>query len=274
MTTPFFSIVLPTKNNAVFLELAIDSIISQTYRDWELIIVNDGSTDNTTALLQQYLSDTRVQVHTLDQSKGVPYALNLGISHATGEWVVRHDGDDVSLPSRLGTLHNFIKSRADLVLLGSDIYLCNRDGAIYSTQTYCYDDQAIRNKWLRASPFCHPSITFRRASFLQAGGYNASLRVAEDYELYFRLAQHGSIANVALPLYILRIHSQSTSWTRLNKLLFHTLLIRLWAVVVYSISFTFTDVLVSTLQFIALPLTHRHKMTLWHIYRQNFHKSI
>lgn len=274
MTSPFFSIVLPTKNNAAYLEAALDSIISQSYCDWELIIINDGSSDNTALLLQRYLSDTRVHLHTLVRSRGVPYALNLGISYACGQWIVRHDGDDVSLPSRLGALHDFIKSRPDVVLLGSDIYLADQDGSIYSTQTYCYEDQSIRIKWLRASPFCHPSIAFRRESFLQAGGYNASLRVAEDYELYFRLAQHGCIANIALPLYILRIHPQSTSWTRLNKLLLHTLLIRLWVVAVYNISFTFTDVLLSTLQFLLLPLTHRQKMKLWTIYRQHFHNII
>lgn len=184
---PIISVVMPVYNGGRFLAGAIESVLNQTFRDFEFIIVNDGSTDGSSAILERYAQrDCRIRLINRE-NMGLTASLNEGIANARGEWIARMDADDVSLPDR------FHKQMAWLQQTGADI--CG--GWIKLTGTWFHrvrrsygSSEAIRLKLLFGSAFAHPAVMLR-TSLAKANPYSEDARYVEDYELWTRLAKLG-----------------------------------------------------------------------------------
>lgn len=184
---PIISVVMSVYNGEQFLAWAIESILSQTFRDFEFIIVNDGSTDGSLAILNEYAQrDCRIRLISRE-NRGLTVSLNEGIADARGEWIARMDADDISLPDR------FHKQMAWIQHTGADI--CG--GWVQLTGTwfhrvwrYCGSSDAIRLKLLFGSTFAHPTVMLR-TSVAKANPYNEKAHYVEDYELWTRLARLG-----------------------------------------------------------------------------------
>jgi len=185
---------MPVRDGAGHVRLAIESILRQTFTDFEFVIVDDASTDATPAILAA-LRDDRVRLLTNATRLGLTRSLKRGLEVARGEYVARQDADDVSRPTRLDRQVRFLDDNRDVALIGSD-YIKIKRGGERALRTVPRDCLGIRWRLLFVNSFAHSSVAFRRSTLEAVGGYGDEFRYAEDYELWTRLASKYSVANV------------------------------------------------------------------------------
>jgi glycosyltransferase involved in cell wall biosynthesis len=174
------------------VRLAIDSILGQTLADFEFIVIDDGSTDNTIDILTMYgRRDDRINI-IRQNNCGLTSALNRGLATATGRFVARQDGNDISLPHRLSCQTAFLERNPSFVLVGSDVDLIDDDGKFLVT----IKNSQIKNiaqKLRKTNPFYHGAIMFRRIVNGDAIRYNEYYQMAQDYDLACRLVEMGKV---------------------------------------------------------------------------------
>jgi glycosyltransferase involved in cell wall biosynthesis/radical SAM superfamily enzyme YgiQ (UPF0313 family) len=200
---PEISVVMSTYNNGKFLEEAVNSVLKQTVQNFEFIIIDDASTDNTPEILKK-LSDPRVRITRNAENLGLTKSLNRGIEYARGKYIARMDADDVSLPHRFEIQLEFLKRNPDHALVGSSYYQMDEKGDIKNLIRVLTEDPDIREGLKQQNWFGHGSVLMRKDALLKAGGYNEKFKYAQDYELWLRLAEDHKIANIEEPLYCWR----------------------------------------------------------------------
>lgn len=196
--TPLISVVMPVWNAGAYLAPAIDSILGQSFGDFELIAVDDGSTDGSAAVLAAAAArDARVRV-IAQENAGVAAALNAGIAAARGTYVARMDADDIARPDRFALQIARLKADPDLVALGGQILLIDPEGRALRQLVLPTAHDAIDAKHLGAHGMgmCHPTAMIRTAALRQVGGYDAAHPGAEDIDLWLKLAEIGRLANL------------------------------------------------------------------------------
>ena len=219
MNKPSITVLMPAYNAARFIGKAIESILNQTYKDFEFLIINDGSTDNTESIVQSY-SDLRIRYIKNDKNSGLIATLNKGIELATGEYVARMDADDVALPQRLEFQKKYFDKHPETDVLASTIIFINEAGE--STGTWQLDrdtinSSAIKSAMIRENCIAHPTIMCRK-SLLEKFKYRTSGMHIEDYDLWLRLLNRGyHFAKIDTPLLYYRVHSESVTGTHLKK---------------------------------------------------------
>jgi glycosyltransferase involved in cell wall biosynthesis len=204
---PLVSILMPAFNAEEFINEAIESVLKQTYTDFEFLIINDGSTDETEKIICSF-NDKRIIYYKHDENKGLIATLNEGIDLATGAYVARMDADDVSLPTRIEKQVAFMEVNKDCGLLGTW-------GQIYSREEYmkpCVDDMAIRLQQLKMNQFVHTSVMLRKSILVQNKLYYANeFHATEDYELWVRMSSYCKIRNLDDVLVQYRMHGEQVS---------------------------------------------------------------
>lgn len=209
---PRVSVILPVYNGERTLADSIDSILNQEFKDLELIIINDGSSDKSLEICERYKNDTRVRI--INQvNHGLAKTLNIGIRLSRGEIIARQDQDDISLPGRIYKQIQFIDQNPRVVLVGtwSKVYSEGQDTG--RRHHHPLSDRELRHFLYFDNPFVHSSVVFKRENFLQAGGYiSMSDHQPEDYDLWTRISETGEIAN--LPFYGLHYHETPISMSR------------------------------------------------------------
>lgn len=198
--SPRVSVVLPVYNGGAYLRGAIDSVLGQTFRDLEVIAVDDGSTDGSSALLDA-VDDPRMRVlHQANQ--GLPAALNRGIALSRGEYVARQDHDDISHSERVAAQVAYLDTHPDCALLGTRADIYHGDRLTGRVHMHPLGDPALRFELLFDNPFVHSSVMIRRCVLDALGGYATDLRrqPPEDYELWSRIARGHRVANLAASL--------------------------------------------------------------------------
>jgi glycosyltransferase involved in cell wall biosynthesis len=212
---PVVSVVMPVFNGERYLRESITSILSQSLRDFEFIIVDDGSTDASAAIIDSY-NDPRIVRETFSENRGLITALNRGLQIARGRYVARHDGDDVALPQRLQRQVQLLDTNSDLVLLGSAYTEIDEAGQPGKQVRMPEDSLSLCWHSVFQNPFAHSTVMFRRANILEIGSYACGPEAThvEDYELWLRLiwARKGAL-NMKEPLVCWRSNSQSVSRT-------------------------------------------------------------
>ena len=208
---PILSVVMTVYNGEKYLREAIDSILAQTFSDFELIFINDGSTDKTSKILNSY-KDPRIKI--IDQSnKGLVASLNHGIKAAGGKYIARHDADDGSEPTRFAKQVRVLNERPRVVMVGTSMKVMDSQGKILHEHFVLINNNELRQELLVRSPFAHGSVMFRKDVAVRAGLYNQKYWPAEDYELWLRMCEHGELTNIDEPLYIYREHEGGISFT-------------------------------------------------------------
>ena len=207
---PRVSVLMPVYNGARYLREAVDSILHQTYSDFEFIIVDDGSTDETAAILDSYDDQRIVRVRN-EENIGLTKSLNKGLALAQGEYVARMDADDVSLPERLERQVALL-SRGDCKVCFTRAHLRDlRTESISAWTEYPWPLVVWRSLFEDAYGL-HPSAMFDKARVLRAGGYSESFPKAQDYDLFDRLCAAGDVFGyVPEPLLVLRRHAEQIS---------------------------------------------------------------
>ena len=188
MTVPTVSVLLPVYNGAAYLQAAIDSVLAQTFTDFEVIIIDDGSADATPQILAAF-TDPRIKSVRQDNA-GLVTALNRGIALAQGRYLARQDHDDLSLPTRFEKQVAFLDAHPDHALLGTRSQIWRGEDPTGRGHDHAVDDASLRFDLLFDSPFVHSSVMMRTDAVRAAGGYSRdpAHQPPEDYELWSRLS--------------------------------------------------------------------------------------
>jgi hypothetical protein len=211
--SPELSVVMCVYNGASHLESAVRSVLCQSFRDFELIVVDDGSTDETPVMLDRFSDeDSRVRVEHRPHAGHVP-SLNFGCSIARGAYIARADADDIYLPYRFERQMSFLHANPNVMLLGSECELMAGDGRGTGAFIRTPSGPAIRAALKEGNAFMHPTVVFRRDSFDKLGGYREAFLHAEDYDLWLRLAERYEVDNLPEVLVRYRIHAGQLSQT-------------------------------------------------------------
>ncbi len=212
------SVVLPVRNCIEFLPEAVNSILAQTYSGFELIILDDGSTDGSGECARNMaLGDPRVRVETTG-GRGLVHALNYGIELARGEFVARMDADDVSMPRRFERQVGFLREHPVVALVGGGALVIDVEGRPGDRLAPPAGQRAIKRALFRQGlSLIHPTIMFRRIALLESGGYRDAFRAAEDYDLWLRMVNLYAVANLSDVVIKLRKHSNNVSTRALRK---------------------------------------------------------
>jgi glycosyltransferase involved in cell wall biosynthesis len=208
---PLISVIMPVYNSKKYLHAAVESIFGQTLADFELIAIDDGSTDGSAAILESFQqNDTRLVIQRHTQNQGIPAALNSGLALASGKYIARMDADDISRPDRFQKQVAFLETHPEIDVLGSAVQLVDERGHVIGRLSLPCEDLAIHWKSLFSAPFVHPTVMLRHSIRLEHNlRYSAAREQAEDYKFFTQLLGYAHGANSAEPLLLYRIHPGS-----------------------------------------------------------------
>lgn len=219
MNPPRISVAMPVYNCEKYLAKAIESILSQTFTDFEFLIVNDGSTDGSLGIIEDYANRDRRIKPVSRANTGLLVALNEMLGRARGEYIARMDADDVALPERFERQVNYLDDHPECVLVGSRVLIIDPDGdplrEMGDALTHEEIDDALMSA--RGQMIYHPSVMFRRQVVLDLGGYRPKYDLTEDLDLFLRLAEVGRIINLAEPLLQYREHLHKIGYRRIEQ---------------------------------------------------------
>lgn len=208
---PLVSVVMPLRNAAPFVDDAASSILGQTMDDLELIVVDDGSSDGGPHLVGRLIARDRRARLVRSGGRGIVDALNAGCTEARGRYIARLDADDVAVVSRLERQAALLERRSELGIVGGQMECADRRGRIAWRAIYPVDDAGIRAMIVKANPFAHPTVMFRKELVGLVGGYRGVCRHAEDFDLWCRMLDHAEGANLDEVVVHYRVHvGQST----------------------------------------------------------------
>jgi GT2 family glycosyltransferase len=215
---PLISIVMPVYNAEKYVARAVASIIEQTSRDWELICINDGSTDRSRQILEWFAQqDNRIRV--VNQANvGIVGALNGGCAIAQAPLICRMDADDIALPDRLQMQSQHMRRHPECTAVGGAIVEIDADDEPLNVSRLPAEHAAIVDNLLhRRTGLFHPTTLIRAEALEAVGGYRRKYQWIEDHDLWLRLAQRGNLANLHAPVLCYRQHAASVCWQRATQ---------------------------------------------------------
>jgi glycosyltransferase involved in cell wall biosynthesis len=243
------SVIMPVYNTETFLRPAVESILNQTYRDFEFIIVDDQSRDRCPEILRAYARrDQRIRLLRNPTNLKLSRTLNRAIEASRGEYLVRMDSDDVSEPDRIAKQVAYLDAHPEVGVAGGAMDIIDGQDRVIGVRRYFTTDQQIRAHLFRYSPFSHPTIVLRKTVLVQAGLYDPAFNPAEDYELYFRLGRLAKFGNLPDTLLRYRVVPRSMTTGSTRAMESKTLEIRRRAVKDYGYTLGFFDKLYGWLQ--------------------------
>lgn len=212
---PKITVLMSVYNAEKDLSDSVESILNQSFKDFEFLIINDGSTDQTLKILREYASkDERIKI--IDQQNtGLTKALNVGIWHASGEYIARQDADDVSYPNRLQDQAEFLENNAEILVVGGNCDDFYEDGSQRAWGAHTQDELKIIT--YRQTPFAHSTAMMRTQSARELSGYDETYQTSQDMELWMRFAKKGGIAMLETPLILRKVAGSSISAKRRKR---------------------------------------------------------
>jgi glycosyltransferase involved in cell wall biosynthesis len=201
---------MPAYNAGKYIGEAIASVLDQSFADFELLIIDDGSFDNTLSVIQGF-NDPRIRL-LIQGNKGISAALNTGLQAAKGTYIARFDADDVCLPHRLARQVLFLDENPDYLVIGSDAeYIAENGEHLFDFKCAGHPYCELLDNLLRTCPFIHSAVMYRKDAILQAGGYCQDAHNFEDYLLWVKLVRTGKCCNLPEPLIKVRINPDSVT---------------------------------------------------------------
>jgi glycosyltransferase involved in cell wall biosynthesis len=201
------TVLMPCYNAADYIKDAISSVLAQTFRDFELLIINDGSADNTADLVRSF-SDERIVLIEQEQ-QGIAAALNNGLKHARADYIARFDADDICFPGRLEKQYNFMLSNPECIVVGSAAdYTDDSGNYIFTHVPQAKTHEEIQKLSVHTCPFIHASVLYKK-EVIAGIGYNTDAHSFEDHLLWQQLKQKGKMFNMAEQLVSVRLNPRS-----------------------------------------------------------------
>lgn len=258
------SVLMACYNAAQYICEAVDSILHQSFFDFEFVIVDDGSEDDTLAIINSY-SDPRINVVSLKQNIGLIGALNVGLQHCRGEYIARMDADDVSMKERLAKQKEFLDNNSDVVAVGSSVVNFNRQGVEVRID-YPIDHIAVMlHLMMFERTISHPAVMFRKDVIIRNGiQYRPQWLLCEDYYLWYELSQYGKLANLRTPLikYYRGVSQSSNKYREIQRQNTKKLLYEILAKYKFQDLYTVVDFLMVSKNYSKHKRSLSHKLIL------------
>ncbi|MGC4031250.1 MAG: glycosyltransferase [Tepidisphaeraceae bacterium] len=217
--TPAVSILMSVYNGQAYLAEAMESLLAQSFRDFELIVIDDGSTDRSPAILAKFAEkDARIRRIT-QANAGLTVSLNRAAKLAKASLLAHMDPDDVAVPNRLEKQVAFLNANPQIILLGSQVVLTDPYGTPYQWPVHELSHDGIYDKLMKGEGWAvvHPAAMMRRDAFERIGGYDQRFRTSQDFDLWLRLAEIGRLANLPEPLLFYRQHLASANFAKAEQ---------------------------------------------------------
>lgn len=210
MKSPTISVIMATYNNAKYISKTVDSILNQSFTDFEFIIINDCSKDNTFKILSRY-DDKRIKIINNKKNLGLYKSLNIGFNNSSGDFIARIDADDIAFPNRLQVQYDYLKCNPSIGLVGCNYYEINSKGDKIS-DLIKFHHEPIIIKWRMCFENPVPSpVLFKRSIYLTVGGFDERSKVGMDYDFFSKVAKIDKISNIQEPIMYWRVHANSIS---------------------------------------------------------------
>ena len=200
------SVIMSVYNGEKYIREAIESIIKQKFKDFEFIIVNDGSQDNSLEIIKSY-NDKRIKIINNEKNIGLTKSLNKALKIASGKYIARQDADDISLASRFEEQVSYLDKHQKVALLGTSIYRIDNNGKMVGKNIATA--KPTINDLFKINHFYHGSVMFKKEIVSQLGGYNEQMRYSQDYEFWLRIANSFEVRNLMQLLYKFRYHGDN-----------------------------------------------------------------
>ncbi|KKR70975.1 MAG: Glycosyl transferase family 2 [Microgenomates group bacterium GW2011_GWC1_41_8] len=226
---PLVSVIIPVFNGASYLVEAVESVQKSTYENFEILLIDDGSTDHSKKLCK--IIDEKydnLRFYSFNKNKGLGRVLNFALEEAHGRYICRLNQDDIMLPHRMKMEVEYLENHSEVVAVGSWIELFENNGKTQIIE-FLKDDTEIKKVWHIVSPFSDPSVLYRKNVAVQAGGYKQEFWPADDTHLWYRMGMIGKLANIQKPLVHVRWHDKAGSVFYFRKLAWATYKMHRWA---------------------------------------------
>lgn len=240
------SAVIPVHNGQKYIRESIDSCLNQTYKNIEIIVVDDESTDNTLDILREY--GNKIKIIPVKKQNGLGNVINIGIKESKGKYIARLDADDIMYPTRLEKQVQYLENNSDCVVVGGQIDIIDENGDIKNHREYAVEDKDIKKNMFIFSPFAHPSVTIRRSALESVGLYPENMWKVEDVKLFFLLSKEGKFHNISDTVIKYRMTFNTQSQSNMVEHFKKTNTIREWAITELGIKPTFREILIWNIQ--------------------------
>jgi len=217
---PKISVIIPTYNQSECLKEAIESVLNQTYKNIEIIVIDDGSTDNTLGVVGSF--DNKI-VCIQQKNKGASSARNIGIKKANGEYLAFLDSDDMWIKNKLEKQIDFIKKNPEIGLLGTGCYQMINIGKVIHKKIFPNKNEILQKDLIKYNPFIQSSVMVKKDVFNHIDLYDEKFKESEDYDLWLRIAQKYKVANLEQALVTKRYYEKGLSKNKDNKQLYFAL---------------------------------------------------
>lgn len=223
---PLVSVVMPNYNSEKYIQEAIESIINQTYDNWELIIIDDNSKDNSWNIIKSYSEkDNRIRAYKNPKNMKIAKTRNEGLNRVsnTAKYIAVMDSDDVSMNTRIEKQVDFLENNLDFGAIGGHTYIINEDSKIIAERKYETNPEKISKIIIKKSPLANPVSMIRKSVIKELGGYNEKYLRCHDYEMWFRIAENHKLGNIDEYLLKYRLSTTQGKTTHLKDTLRYTL---------------------------------------------------
>jgi len=266
---PLISVVMPAYNAHKYIKSAIESILGQTLKRFELIIVNDCSTDETLPIIRSYSKkDSRIKIINNNKRLDIALSLNKGVGIASSNIIARMDADDIAFPNRLELQYKLINSSRNIGVVGANIEIMDEVENVIATRSYPTSSNKLKSCLFRYSPFAHPVVFFRKNMFEKVGGYDPKYSPTEDLDLWFRLGSKSEFRSINETLLKYRLSVKSSSHSIIRDLELLVFRIRLDAIVKYGYRPSLYDLIYNLFQFSTLWFTPaKYRIKIYNLLR-------
>lgn len=241
------------KEDDGFLKKSIESLLTQSFREFELILVDDGMTESNRKIIEAF-DDERLKLITNEKNIGLTRSLNKAAKMAQGKYLVRLDSDDWCHVDRLSEQFSFMENNNDIVLSGTNYLEYDSAGnEVSKKNAFIIGDDSLKKSLPICNPFTHSSLIFKNAIFDKINGYDESFYCAQDYDLVYRMSLLGKIENLEKKLVFRTLGENKISFRMNKKQVFNSLKVRAQAVFVYGVSISFFKAFIKSLIVLILP---------------------
>jgi glycosyltransferase involved in cell wall biosynthesis len=248
------SVIMPVYNASEYLSKAIESILWQTHTNWELICVNDGSTDNSLSILKAFAKkDKRIKVFSNKTKRGIGYSLNKALKVTQGKFIARMDADDISLADRFAKQVAFLNKNPKMVACGGQAAIIDPFDKIIAYKKFPTNPDILYKMIMKVVPLQHP-ILMARADVFKGYKYLENLPTAEDVDMLFYLLSRGKISNVDSVIYQYRKANLSNGYHNVKKTFFITFLTRINAIIKYHYEPSFMGMFISLFELAVISI--------------------
>lgn len=252
---PLVSILLATYNSEDFIREALDSILSQTYRNLEIVLCDDASSDGTVSILKEYQKrDKRIKIIENKKNLGISLNMNNGIKACNGKYIAILDGDDWAYPYRVEEQVNLMEENPKVVLCSGYMDICDEKLNVKTTRKYPLTNKEIRKAIVRYNPISHPASMWRTSELKKTDLYSEKFPIARDYDLIVRISGFGEYRNIDKSLIKYRVREKSETGKRVRQTQLYSFYIQMKAHFEYDFPLKFGDKLFLFFRLIATAI--------------------